>query len=87
MVWSALPLPGFLRGKSDGEKLENSIAETQAKVDRALADMEVTLHRDLHSHAFRDGACGSMRDVDYDAWPLPGYVSAHLADKTSTSWW
>lgn len=87
MVWSALPLPGFLRGKSDSEKLESSIEETQAKVDQALVDMEVTLHRTLFDHAFKDGTPGSRRALDYDAWPLPTFVAEHLTDKQSTSWW
>lgn len=86
MVWSALPLPGFLREKSDGEKLESSIAETQGKVDAALATMEITLHRELFDHAYR-GAPASRRDLDYDAWPLPAYVRQHLTDEASTSWW
>ncbi len=87
MVWSALPLPGFLRGKSDGEKLERSIEDTQTKVDRALEEMEVTLHQVLFEHAFKDGAPGSRREMDHDAWPLPDFVSQHLTDKKSTSWW
>lgn len=87
MVWSALPLPGFLRGKSDGEKLESSIEETQAKVDQALVDMEVTLHLELYQHACRDAGQGSRRQMDYDAWPLPAYVANHLTDQESTSWW
>ena len=87
MVWSALPLPGFLRGKSDGEKLEQSISETQGKVDQALAEMEVTLHRELFDHAFQDGSSRSRRDLDYDAWPLPAFVAKHLTDQASTSWW
>ncbi len=87
MVWSALPLPGFLRGKSDGEKLERRIEDTQTKVDRALEEMEVTLHQELFEHAFKHGPAGSRREMDYDAWPLPDFVSQHLTDKKSTSWW
>ncbi len=87
MVWSALPLPGFLRGKSDDEKLESSIEETQAKVDQALTGMEITLHRELYRHAYRGAAPGPLIDMDYDAWPLPDYVARHLTDKKSTSWW
>lgn len=85
-IWSALPLPGILRAKSDDAKLEDSIAETQSKVDQALADMEVTLHRVLYDYARKWGPI-SQRDMDYDAWPLPAFVTAHLTDKTSTSWW
>lgn len=86
LVWSALPLPGFLREKSDGEKLESSILETQGKVDQALAGMEVTLHRELYDHARKFGPV-SQRDMDYDAWPLPSFVRDHLSDASSTSWW
>ncbi|MDX8349520.1 hypothetical protein SLH49_16170 [Cognatiyoonia sp. IB215446] len=86
LVWSALPLPGFLREKSDGEKLENSIAETQGKVDQALAGMKVTLHRELYEHARKFGPV-SQRDMDCDAWPLPDFVAQHLNNGTSTSWW
>ncbi len=85
-VWSALPLPGFLRGKSDDAKLEDSIAETQDKVDQALAGMAVTLHRELYDHARKFGPV-ALRELDYDAWPLPAYVRDHLTDKTSTAWW
>ncbi len=86
MVWSALPLPGFLREKSDGEKLESNISETQTKVDTALAGMEVTLHRELYDHARKFGPI-SQRDMDYDAWPLPAFVRNHLTENGSTSWW
>ncbi|PJI92290.1 hypothetical protein BC777_1135 [Yoonia maricola] len=85
-IWSSLPLPSFLREKSDAEKLEASITETQGKVDAALAEMEITLHRELHDHARRHGPV-PRRNLDYDAWPLPSYVRDHLSDRTSTSWW
>jgi hypothetical protein len=90
MVWSALPLPGFLRGKSETEKLESSISETQGKVDRALEDMEVTVHRDLRKHAHKGMPTASLHNVDDDAWPLPEFVATHLEDKVpsaSLSWW
>lgn len=87
MVWDALPVPGFLRGKSDAAKLEDSINATQAKVDTALAEMEITLHKDLWAHAWRGTTPGRMVGIDYDAWPLPAYVTEHLTDGTSTSWW
>ncbi|MEO0930718.1 MAG: hypothetical protein AAFY14_08710, partial [Pseudomonadota bacterium] len=62
------------------------IAETQDKVDQALAQMEVTLHRELYDHARKHGPV-SQRDMDYDAWPLPAFVRDHLTDASSTSWW
>lgn len=85
-ILSSLPLPGFLREKSETEKLEASISETQTKVDVALADMDITLHRELYDHARKFGPV-TQRDMDYDAWPLPAYVRDHLTDKTSTAWW
>lgn len=87
VVWSALPIPRFLRGKSAAEKLEGEIAETQNQVDAALAAMEVTLHKDLHNHAIRDGAQVSIAGMTQDDWPLPAFVSEHLNDRKSTSWW
>ena len=85
-ILSQLPLPAFLREKSDTEKLEASIAETQGKVDTALAGMEITLHRELYEHARQFGPV-SQHEMDYDAWPLPDYVRKHLTDRSSTSWW
>jgi len=85
-ILSALPLPGFLREKSDAEKLEANIADTQGKVDAALAEMEITLHRELYDHARKHGPL-SQRDMVYDAWPLPSFVRDHLSDESSTSWW
>lgn len=85
-ILSSLPLPGFLREKSDTEKLEARIAETQGKVDDALAGMEVTLHRELYDHARQFGPV-SGANLDYDAWPLPDFVRRHLGDQNSTSWW
>lgn len=87
MVWSALPLPGFLRGKSDGEKLERSIEDTQVKVDGALAEMEVSLHPELHRHAWRGATPGPSAGMDRNAWPLPAFVAQHLDEGRSTSWW
>ena len=87
VVWSALPIPRFLRGKSAAEKVENEIAETQNRVDTALAAMEVTLHKDLHRHAKRDGAQVSIQGMTRDDWPLPRFVSEHINDRKSTSWW
>jgi len=87
VVWSALPIPRFMRGKSDAEKLESEIAETQSKVDAALAAMDVTLHSALRQHAFKGCPAVGAGDVVQDAWPLPAFVTEHLADKKSTSWW
>lgn len=87
IVWDALPLPKLFRGKSDATKLEDSIQDTQDRVDKALAGMTIVLHRELWTHAYRGSAPGRMVGMEYDAWPLPDYVRQHLADGTSTSWW
>ena len=87
-IWSALPnRPRFRRTKTDEERLEESIAETQSKVDGALAAMEVTLHPELHRHAYRGTTPGPRTGMDTEAWPLPPFVSEHLNDRKSTSWW
>ena len=85
-IWTSLPLPGFLREKSDAEKLEATIADTQGKVDAALSEMEITQHRELYDHARKHGPL-SQRQLDCDAWPLPSFVREHLTDLASTSWW
>lgn len=87
MVWSALPLPTLWTKKSDQAKLEESIQDTQAKVDTALQGMDVRLHRDLWTHAYKGTAPGRMTGIDKDAWPLPEFVTTHLNAETSTSWW
>ncbi|MEO1638992.1 MAG: hypothetical protein AAFU41_07055 [Pseudomonadota bacterium] len=86
-IWARLPnRPRFRKTVSPEEKLEARIAETQGKVDAALAGMEVTLHRELYDHARKFGPVAGG-DLDYDAWPLPDYVRKHLTDQASTSWW
>jgi len=67
-IWSALPnRPRLRRTKTDEEKLEESIAETQSKVDGALATMEVTLHPDLYHHAYRGATPGPRTGMNADA--------------------
>lgn len=87
MVWSALPVPSLWTKKSDQAKLEESIQHTQAKVDTALQGMDVTLHRELWTHAYKGITPGRMTGIDKDAWPLPDFVKTHLNAETSTSWW
>ncbi|MEM6372874.1 MAG: hypothetical protein AAF727_08870 [Pseudomonadota bacterium] len=77
----------WLAGKSDASKLEDSIEATQTKVDTALESLNIRLHKELFDHAFRHGGRGKRADLDYDAWPLPGYVRQHLNDGTSGAWW
>ncbi len=83
----AVPLPQILRGKSDETKLEDSIEVTKSRVDAALRGLTIVLHRDLYRHAWREGRPGPLNEIDYDAWPLPAHVMAHLGDGKSGSWW
>ena len=87
MLWDILPFPKVLQRKSDAAKLDEAISRTQAKVDEALAKMDVTLHQELWTHAYRGTTPGRMTGMDRDAWPLPQYVRDHLGDGTSRSWW
>ncbi|MEL6209450.1 MAG: hypothetical protein AAFR44_04585, partial [Pseudomonadota bacterium] len=59
----------------------------KAKVDAALQSVEIVLHRDLYTHAWRGQRAGPMTGMVYDAWPLPQYVAAHLEDTQSSAWW
>lgn len=87
MVWNALPLPRIFAGQSDETKLENSISEIQSKVDQALVDMDVTIHKELWTHAYKGTSPGRMTGMDKDAWPLPDNVAQHLNDGETSSWW
>lgn len=86
-VLSVLPIPSWVRGKSKEGKLEDQIGATQAKVDIALEQIDVTLHRTLYEHAWHGQKGGPLSRIDYDAWPLPDYVVRHLDDGTSGAWW
>jgi len=77
----------WIAGRSDGQKLDAAISETQAKVDAALSALSVSLHPELMEHAYRDGGAGKRSLLDRDAWPLPAFVKQHLDDGTSGSWW
>ncbi|MDJ0626921.1 MAG: hypothetical protein QNJ44_01575 [Rhodobacter sp.] len=85
-VLSSLGLRDLFRGKSDAARLEERIEGLQGKVDAALSRVEIRLHEELFAHAFPDGL-GKRAGIDYGAWPLPGYVRAHLRDGQSGSWW
>ncbi|MEM6760511.1 MAG: hypothetical protein AAF601_13630 [Pseudomonadota bacterium] len=76
----------WLPGRSDAQKLDAAITETQTKVDAALCELSVTLHPELMDHAFRDGGSGARSRLDRDAWPLPLFVKQHLKDGASGSW-
>jgi len=87
---TALSAAGFsnlLKGKSAEAKLADEIDETKARVETALARIEVTVHPELLAHAERVGGPQKRADRDRDAWPLPDYVRQHLNDKESGSWW
>ncbi|GFE51292.1 hypothetical protein So717_30450 [Roseobacter cerasinus] len=77
----------WTRQKTDAQKLEEGITETQGKVDAALSEIEISLHMELYRHAWRGQPPGRLTGVEYDAWPLPNYVRQHLEDGTSGSWW
>ncbi len=82
-----LPVPDWLRGKSEEAKVQDRVEALQARVDATLETVEVTLHRDLYLHAWRGAPGGRTAGMDYEAWPLPGHVQAHLEDQESGSWW
>lgn len=86
-VFGGLKLPRLLGGKSDAAKLADEIETTKAQVEDALTRIEVTLHRELYDHAWRDGGGGKVSGLDRQAWPLPDYVRAHLGQQESGSWW
>ncbi|WP_299549797.1 hypothetical protein [uncultured Tateyamaria sp.] len=86
-VLSQILPKSWLSGKSDTSKLEESIEATQSKVDVALENIHIRLHEELYDHAYRDGGRGKRAQLEYDAWPLPGYVRQHLNDGASGAWW
>lgn len=77
VVSQVLPA-GWFQGAPDSQKLEESIEATKGKVDAALAQLELVLHRDLLMHAFFGQIPERYLEVDFDAWPLPGFVQEHL---------
>lgn len=87
MVMAQILPKGWLGGPSDARKLEEAISETQVKVDAALENLEIVLHPELYSFAYKGQPPGKLTGMDYDAWPLPDYVRAHLEDGQSGSWW
>jgi hypothetical protein len=86
MILSRVLPKAWLTGKSDERKLEEAIADTQSKVDAALENIEITLHPELYSHAYQGQPPGRLSGMDYDAWPLPGFVKHHLGAGKSRSW-
>lgn len=84
---SIFKLPQVFKTKSDFTKLEESIEQTQAKVDEALTRMEIILHRELWAHAYVDDTAGSEDGIDDNAWPLPDSVREHLNDQADWARW
>ncbi len=80
-------VPTWMKGKSDAAKLEARIDDLRSAAEKALAKVDVALHRELYDHAFRDGPRGPVSGIDRDAWPLPAHVRVHLDDGRSGSWW
>jgi hypothetical protein len=87
MVLGQLAVPSFLKGKSAEAKLADEIDRTKGQVETALAALDVSVHPELLAHAERSGGPQKRADLERDAWPLPGYVRAHLDDGRSGSWW
>jgi len=87
MVLTQILPERWLAGKSDDAKLEGKISEVQTKVDQALEEIEVVLHPELYSFAYKGQPPGKLSGMDYDAWPLPGFVRDHLQDGQSQSRW
>jgi len=79
--------PRFLKGRSSEAKLADEIDETKSQVEAALKRIDITIHRELFVHAYQDGPLGKNSGLDRNAWPLPGYVRAHLQQGQSGSWW
>lgn len=84
---SLIGLPSWMKARSAEAKLEGQVDDLKTRVDTALERIEVTLHRDLYLHAYKGREGGPVSGLDFDAWPLPGHVKAHIEDKTSGSWW
>ena len=70
----------WLAGKSEARQLEEVIEDTQSKVDAALEAMEVRLHPQLHTHAWRGQRPGPSDEMDPDAWPLPDRIARLLEE-------
>ncbi|MEL6571830.1 MAG: hypothetical protein AAFQ64_09240 [Pseudomonadota bacterium] len=87
LAWSAIPWPKWATGKSDEEKLEASIQETQTKVDAALKRMKIRVHPELVRYAYREEIAPKALKVEGDAWPLPSDIVDHLGDGRTQSRW
>lgn len=86
-VMQGLGIARVFTAKSDETKLRDEIEKTKSQVETALERIEITIHRELYDHAYRDGYLGKISDMDREAWPLPAYVRAHLTQRSNGSWW
>ena len=86
-AWSSIPFPKWMTGKSNEEKLDASIRETQEKVDVALKRMKIRVHPELLRQAFREEVAPKSLKAEEDAWPLPTDVVEHLGDGRTQSRW
>ncbi|MEO0914865.1 MAG: hypothetical protein AAFY59_18105, partial [Pseudomonadota bacterium] len=86
-AFSLQKLLGPLAPKDRVARVEADIAEKQRVIDGALEEITISLHMDLYTHAWRGQPPGRLTGMDYDAWPLPEYVQAHLKDGRSSAWW
>ncbi|MEM0987891.1 MAG: hypothetical protein AAGK00_03370 [Pseudomonadota bacterium] len=60
------------------QELEALIDEKKEVIDEGLARLEITLHRDLWSYAWRGQRPGPITGMDRQAWPLPDFVRERL---------
>ncbi len=86
-AFSLQRLLGPLAPKDRRARVEADISEKTKVIDAALAEISIVLHRDLYRHAWRGQPPGKLTGMDYDAWPLPEYVTGHLGDGKSSAWW
>ncbi len=84
---SMFSLPSWMKGKSAEAKLEEQVDGLKSQVEAALKSIEVSLHHELYQHAYRGRQGGRTTGMDFDEWPLPSYVTQHLGDQKSGSWW
>lgn len=87
LLLSALGLQTDKTKRRRARRIEDDIEETKSRVEEALTRIEIVLHGELYSHAYRNTTPGRLTGMDYQAWPLPGYVREHLSDGRSSSWW
>lgn len=86
-VLGQIRLPRMLRGKSAEARLAEEIDRTKGQVETALERIAVTLHAELYDHAFREVAAPPVREIDREAWPLPGFVRAHMGSGRNAARW